>query len=107
STQRVNDDADLTGSESILVVEDDDLVRAHAHTQLERFGYQVSSARNGPEALAILERRARPVDLLFTDVIMSGGMNGPELAQRARELRPGLKVLFTSGYTENAIVHQG
>jgi len=92
--------------EKVLVVEDDELVRTHAESQLEVFGYEVLSAANGPEALEILEREP-DVDLLFTDVIMSGGMNGPELVQLAKRLRPKLKVLYTSGYTENAIVHQG
>lgn len=97
---------DATSGEKILVVEDDDLVRVHAESQLEVIGYEVRSASNGPEALKILE--AEPdVDLLFTDVIMSGGLNGPELVELARRFRPKLKVLYTSGYTENAIVHHG
>src|SRR5690606_14693775 len=70
------------------------------------FGYEVIPAGNGPEALALL-REHEDIDLLFTDVIMSGGMNGPDLAVQALELRPGLKVLYTSGYTENAIIHHG
>ncbi|MEX0693775.1 MAG: ATP-binding protein [Rhodospirillales bacterium] len=90
----------------ILLVEDDDLVREHVSTQLDLLGYAVTVAVNGPEAMAILEGGA-PFDLLFTDVVMPGGMNGKELADRAKALRPGLPVLFTSGYAESAIVHQG
>ena len=92
--------------ERILLVEDDDLVRAHALRLLESLGYRVVTASNGPDALELL-RKSVPCDLLFTDVIMPGGMTGPQLAEAARALRPGLPVLYTSGYTENAIVHHG
>jgi PAS domain S-box-containing protein len=92
--------------ESILLVEDDDLVRAHALQLLKSLGYRVLSAPNGPRALDVL-RAGEPCDLLFTDVIMPGGMTGPALAEAARAIRPGLRVLYTSGYTENAIVHHG
>lgn len=93
------------GSEHILIVEDDALVRAHVVRQLTRLGYQVEEAENGAEALKRVQ--ARPFDLLFTDVVMPGGMNGRQLAEAARLAQPGLRVLYTSGYTENAIVHQG
>ena len=96
-----------SGTESILVVEDNDLVRTHATLLLERLGYKVVAACNGREALQILERRDTHFDLLFTDVVMPGGINGPQLAELAAKLRPDLPVLFTSGYTENAIVHHG
>jgi len=92
------------GGEHVLVVEDEPLVRAHVESLL--LGYRVTTAANGPAAMAVLERRA-DIDLLFTDVVMPGGMNGRELAEAAARLRPGLEVLFTSGYTENAIVHHG
>jgi PAS domain S-box-containing protein len=94
------------GRERILLVEDDPLVRQHAEAMLRSLGYTVLAAKSGPEALPILAG-AEALDLLFTDVVMPGGMSGRELADRAHSLRPGLKVLFTSGYTENAIVHQG
>jgi len=94
------------GSEYILVVEDDALVREHLLAQLKGLGYRVSGAASGREALEFL-RQMSDVDLLFTDVVMPGGMNGRELADAARELRPELRVLFTSGYSENAIVHHG
>jgi PAS domain S-box-containing protein len=94
------------GGETILLVEDDELVRTHAGQLLRQLGYRVLSASGGPEALDIL--RANPdIDLLFTDVIMPGGMNGPQLAEAAHRERPRLPVLYTSGYTENAIVHHG
>ncbi len=90
----------------VLVVEDDELVRRFVAEQVETLGYRVLTAANGAEALAILESDA-DVDLLFTDVVMPGSIGGRELADLARNLYPGLPVLFTSGYTENAIVHQG
>lgn len=94
------------GAETILVVEDDDLVRNYVESQLRTLGYEVITARNGGEALQTLYRESE-IDLLFTDVMMPGGMNGRQLANAAQQLRPQLKVLYTSGYTENAIVHQG
>jgi signal transduction histidine kinase/CheY-like chemotaxis protein len=94
------------GDESILIVEDDALVREYVVTQIDRLGYDTLSAGNAAEALAIIDRPGR-IDLLFTDVIIPGGMNGRQLAIEAQTRRPGLKVLYTSGYTENAIVHHG
>ena len=94
------------GTETILMVEDDDAVRRYGLNQLRVFGYRVVEAVDGPSALAILEERD-DVDLLFTDVVMPGGMNGRELADAARAIRRGLRVLYTSGYSENAIVHHG
>ena len=92
-------------AETILLVEDDSAVRDQATSQLRDLGYRVISAVNGEAALTVLGEQE--VDLLFTDVIMPGGPNGPELARWARQRFPGLPVLYTSGYTENAIVHQG
>jgi len=92
-------------AETILLVEDDSAVRDQAARQLRELGYRVISAVDGEAALAVLQEQE--VDLLFTDVIMPGGPNGPELARLARQRLPGLPVLYTSGYTENAIVHQG
>jgi CheY-like chemotaxis protein len=94
------------GDESILIVEDDALVREYVVTHVGRFGYRTLAAGNAAEALAIIDGPER-IDLLFTDVIMPGGMNGRQLATEALRRRPGLKVLYTSGYTENAIVHHG
>jgi PAS domain S-box-containing protein len=94
------------GSETILVVEDDAAVRAHVQAQLDALGYTVLTAAHGPAGLAVLEGPAE-IDLLFTDIVMPGGMNGQELAEHARRLRPGLPVLFTSGYPESALVHDG
>lgn len=93
------------GAGHILVVEDDDLVRRYAEEQLTLLGYRVTSVRNGREALRILDGDTA-VDLLFTDVVMPG-MNGRELARQALERRPTLKVLYTSGYTENAMAEHG
>jgi len=94
------------GDNSILIVEDDALVREYVVTQISRLGYATLAASNAAEALAIINGSER-IDLLFTDVIIPGGMNGRQLAIEAVRLRPGLKVLYTSGYTENAIVHHG
>jgi|GEM_PF-1367829 len=94
------------GDEVILLVEDDRLVRRYAEEQLSNLGYTVLVASNGRDALAMI-RENPGIDLLFTDVVMPGGMNGQELAEAARQVRPGLRVLYTSGYTGNAIVHQG
>ncbi len=93
-------------NEIILVVEDEDLVRSAAVGTLREMGYACLHASNGAEALTILESGAR-IDLLFTDVVMPGPVKARDLAARAKDLIPGLPVLFTSGYTENAIVHHG
>jgi len=77
-----------------------------ARTALERLGYAVLCASDGAEALEIAERRAEPIDLVITDVVMPK-LGGQQLVQRLRELRPATKVLFTSGYAENAIADQG
>ncbi|HUG99466.1 MAG TPA: PAS domain S-box protein [Gammaproteobacteria bacterium] len=94
------------GGETILLVEDDDMVRRYAHNQLVDLGYEVLDAADGPEALEVLRER-EDVDLLFTDIVMPGGINGRQLAEAACLLNPDLRVLYTSGYTENAIVHHG
>ena len=94
------------GHETILVVEDDKLVRDYVLTQLHSLGYATLDAANAAEALALVEA-GNEFDLLFTDVIMPGAMNGRQLANELQKKKPGLKVLFTSGYTENAIIHHG
>jgi PAS domain S-box-containing protein len=94
------------GHETILVVEDDALVRKYVISQLESLGYAPVAAANATEAIALVER-GQTFDLLFTDIVMPGGMNGRELADEMVRRRPGARVLYTSGFTENAIVHQG
>jgi CheY-like chemotaxis protein len=94
------------GNERILVVEDDALVRNYVVAQLQSLGYRTLSAGSGVEALALVDGGAE-FDLLFTDVIMPGGMNGRQLAHEAVKRRPSLSVLYTSGYTDSAMVHQG
>lgn len=94
------------GHEQILVVDDDEEILKIALRQLASLGYRVTGASSGAEALEILARVA-DVDLLFTDVSMPAGMGGRELAERAVHLRPGLKVLFASGYFEGALVGEG
>ena len=92
--------------EIILVVEDDPDVRALAVALLSDLGYRVLEARDGRSALAALDRSSR-VDLLFTDVVLPEGMSGPNLAAEVKRRFPAVAVLFTSGYTDNAIIHQG
>jgi PAS domain S-box-containing protein len=94
------------GDETVLIVEDDALVRKYVITQITSLGYATLEAPNAAEALKIIENGAT-IDLLFTDIIMPGSMNGRQLADEALRRRPELKVLFTSGYTENAIMHHG
>ena len=95
------------GSERILVVEDDPLVRDFVVGQLADLGYETLSVSNGPEAMKILTT-GEAVDLLFSDIVMPGGINGRELAQQALRLRPQLKILLTSGYSEkSAASHDG
>jgi CheY-like chemotaxis protein len=85
--------------ERILVVEDNPAVRQVVVLQLGELGYEVVEAHNGESALDIL-RRGEPVDLMFTDVVMPGGMSGDALAREAQSLRPGLPVLLTSGFAK-------
>ncbi|MBC7954290.1 MAG: response regulator [Cytophagales bacterium] len=94
------------GAETILVVEDDAAVRRATVEMLTELGYHVLTASDADSALTIIES-SEPIDLLFTDVVMPGTLKSPELARRARERRPGVAVLFTSGYTQNTIVHDG
>jgi CheY-like chemotaxis protein len=96
----------LGGAETILVAEDDEQVRVTVVETLSELGYRVLKANDAGSALAIIESGV-PIDLLFTDVVMPGPLCSPELARRARQLIPGIAVLFTSGYTENAIIHHG
>jgi CheY-like chemotaxis protein len=93
-------------SEAILVVEDNDLLAASVATMLRDQGYQVVTASNAAAALQLLDTNPE-VRLLFTDVGLPGGMNGRQLADEARRRLPGLLVLFTTGYTRNAIIHHG
>ncbi|MHB1025793.1 MAG: PAS domain S-box protein [Desulfobacteria bacterium] len=105
----VNDDrpTDLPGgTEMVLVVEDEDIVRNLCVQILERLGYRVLQARNGTEAIAEVRGYGDRIDLLLTDVVMPG-MNGSELATQLVRHHPEMKVLFTSGYTDDAIVHHG
>ncbi|KLU36776.1 hypothetical protein AB595_13130 [Massilia sp. WF1] len=94
------------GSETILVVEDDPAVQGTVVEMLGSLGYRVLKADNALEALGIVKSGIL-IDLLFTDVVMPGPLRSPELARQAKALLPGLAVLFTSGYTQNAIVHGG
>jgi PAS domain S-box-containing protein len=98
--------APQSGQGVILLVEDDEMVRSHVKSQLVELGYTVLEAGDAHEAMALFAS-GRHVDLLFTDIVMPGGVNGRKLADDLRTRAPHLKVLFMSGYTENAIVHHG
>jgi PAS domain S-box-containing protein len=95
-----------SGAETILFVEDDPLVRKHTEEQLAQLGYRVITAENGPAALAHVEEGCTP-DLLFTDLVMPGGINGHELARRLRRRWPNLPVLYCSGYAHDALAPDG
>jgi PAS domain S-box-containing protein len=103
---RVESPAARGGWETVLVVEDEAMVRHFAAIALERLGYRAVEAADGETALEIASALGGPIHLLFTDVVMPR-MNGHELAARIREQWPELRVLYTSGYTDNTIVHQG
>jgi CheY-like chemotaxis protein len=92
--------------QTILIVEDDPLVRQYVLAQIDRFGFRAQAAGNAAEALAIIDGPER-IDLLFTDVMLPGGVNGRQLATEAVKRRPEMKVLYTSGYAENALIHHG
>lgn len=98
--------AHAVGRESVLVVEDDDAVRAYTAEILRELGYSVAEASSAKGALAIL-RNKEQLDLLLTDVVMPGDMNGRELADEAARLRSGLRVLFMTGYSRDAIIRHG
>lgn len=97
---------ELRGSETILLAEDNKHVRRLSMIILQRHGYTVIEAENGSEALAALDSHDGPVHLLLTDVVMPE-MNGSDLFAKAAQMRPGLKVIFMSGYTDNVIAHHG
>jgi PAS domain S-box-containing protein len=99
--------ADWQGTETVLLAEDDNVVRELAQRSLERCGYTTLEARHADDALLVCEGYGDRIDLVVTDVIMPGEMSGRDLAKRLVSLRPEIKVLYTSGYTDEAIVHHG
>jgi len=102
-----SDSADIEGGDgAILIVEDDVLVRKYVVTQVQSLGYRTLAAGNAREALTIIDEGEK-IDLLLTDVMMPGSINGRQLAIEALRRRPSLKILYTSGYPENALVHNG
>jgi len=105
-TEKIGDAQVAFGTGTVLLVEDDEMVLSVVIELLRNIGYTVLVAKTPMEALSLLEKTDTPVDLLLTDVVMPG-MKGNELRDRARVVRPGIKVLFMSGYTTNIIVHHG
>jgi PAS domain S-box-containing protein len=103
---RVDTGPIVGGTETVLVVEDDEEVRAIVVEMLTDLGYRVLRAPDAASALVVIESGV-PIDILFTDVVMPGTLKSPELARKAKQRLPNLAVLFTSGYTENSIVHGG
>jgi len=103
---KVRESSVLGGTETILLVEDDDAVRSVAKRALDALGYRVLAVASAEEAEKVFEERGEEIALLVTDVVMPG-LNGKELSDRLRARRPGLKVLYMSGYTDNVIVHHG
>ena len=104
--RRLSSKAIARGSETVLLVEDEDGVRQLAREYLETSGYTVIEAENGHAALELAAMHTGPIHLLMTDVVMPG-VSGRELAERVEKLRPGIKVLYMSGYTDQAVVHHG
>jgi CheY-like chemotaxis protein len=96
----------VIGSETILLVEDDEMVRNFTVKALKGCGYDVLIAADGDEAVRIAGGHEGPIDLMLTDVVMPG-ISGQELENRVKASRPEIKVLYMSGYTDNAIVHHG
>ena len=106
--QRPSDPIELPrGTATVLVVEDEPAVREVAVAILADLGYRIIEAADGEQALLVFGAHASEVDLLLTDVVLPGQVRGRELAERITAIRPGVKVLFMSGYTENSIVHHG
>ena len=106
SDELVPDVPARSGNETIMVVEDDELVRRSVITQLQSLGYATIAAGNGAEALALVDKGTQ-FDLLFTDIIMPGGMSGSQLGSEVTRRRPAVRILYTSGYSEGGIVHEG
>lgn len=98
---------EAAAGEVVLVIEDDPDVRAYSVESLRELGYQVLEAKDGPTALQAISDIGGKVDLIFSDVVLPGGMSGAEVVAKAREMYPGMKALFTTGYSRNAIVHHG
>jgi CheY-like chemotaxis protein len=98
--------ATLSGTETILLAEDDEMLRPLAKGLLDKLGYTVLEAENADQALGVAGAHAGPIHLLVSDVVMPGA-SGRELARRLAETRPATRVLYVSGYTDDAIVHHG
>jgi CheY-like chemotaxis protein len=106
TVQKEVDNRPASGTETILLVEDEDAVRSLARRILERYGYSVLVAGTGAEALEIARNRPAPIQLLLSDLVMPG-MAGPELASQLVAARPEMRVIFMSGYTDDAVVRNG
>jgi DNA-binding NtrC family response regulator len=97
---------EISGSETVLIVEDDDALRNITKKMLQKYGYNILEAENGEKALNIGETHEGPIHLLLTDVVMPV-MSGSDLSEKLQSIRPETRVIYMSGYTDNAIVHHG
>jgi len=97
----------LQGSETILLVEDEDMVRDLAQRILLQSGYTVLEARDAVEAIQVCEQHGAPIHLMMADIVLPGGVNGPHLAKQLGTSRPEMQVLYVSGYIDNAVVQYG
>jgi two-component system, cell cycle sensor histidine kinase and response regulator CckA len=105
-TPEQKESVELAGAETVLIVEDNEQVRELACAILQRHGYSVLVAGDGPDAIKIFTSHVDSIDLLLTDVVLPD-MNGKAVYEKLAELSPGLRVLYMSGYTDNVIVHRG
>ncbi len=105
-SEKAGESAVAAGSGTVLLVEDDDMVREMTAAMLQAIGYTVQVAERASDALSLCEKGDARIDLLITDVVMPG-MSGTELRDRVEAVRPGIKVLFTSGYSSSIIAQRG
>ena len=107
STQDQRPTETQRGTETILLVEDEEMVRELARQALHQVGYKILEAHNGQEALQMGAQLNEPIHLLLTDMVMPGGLNGQELSERLLAIHPETKILFMSGYIDDAIAQRG
>ncbi|MCK5398792.1 response regulator, partial [bacterium] len=97
----------LKGSETVLVIEDEELLRDSSVKILKKFGYNVLEASSGEKGVALCQEYEKPIHLLVSDIMLPGALNGKEASVEIQKIFPDIKVIFMSGYTENIIAHEG